>query len=123
MHVKTIILAVLLGLAFGTWTLCSSSANSPKSAGNCLPHCVPMSGQLEAWKKNQSVGNTQRQIRSKFGAPDGVFKEPYRLISNSDETWVYHGTGTLFNRSGQHIFVFAKGNCVAASDIFIYERF
>lgn len=120
MHVKTIILALLVGLAFGFWKLCSNPAELPNNETG-LPHCVPVSGQLEAWKKNPSVGNCKKQIRSKFGAPDGVFKEPYRFVSDSDETWVYHGTGHLFNRSGQHIFVFEKETCVAASDIFLYE--
>lgn len=118
-HVKTILIAAVLGLSFGIWKLFVQTEVNPSVAN--LPRCAPINGDAEIWKKNALVGSSQKQISDKFGAPDGIFKVPYRYVANSDETWVYHGTGILFNRTGKHIVVFSKGNCVAASDSFIYE--
>lgn len=87
-----------------------------------IPHCAPKDGNTDEWKRHPVVGYSKTKIAKQFGTPDGVWEQPYWLIPGSDETWVYHGEGVGWNRSGQHIFVFSNGKCVAASDTFVYNQ-
>lgn len=109
---------ICLGATWAGWT--SVGAHEKEEIINYLPHCAPKEGKTEQWKTNADVGKSKNDITKKFGKPDGVFRQPYYFVNGSDETWLYHGKGTLYNRKGKHIFVFAKGRCLAASDDFIY---
>lgn len=123
-----VLIMVLVGLAYGCrgqmfdfiCILEDVGIVTYKRTCSPTPSRIPQE-KIDSWKKHPLVGQSREALSKEFGSPDGVYSGYKSFLRGSDETWVFNGEGFMFNRTNFHIFVFANGRCIAATDTYVFD--